>query len=176
MRHKVLYVCMCIAFLLALIASNSLVAAAYNNGNMKSISDPAPCLKDETYFCIDKVEYYKNLPESISFLGWSFCETTENNDKKSISLLFSSQTSGKHYIVSTSGFGRPDVQQYFMQEKNINGVFHGFSTEFSPLGMSNGEYELWIICHENETNYGAVNTSRVFVKTSSSFYEKEGQA
>ena len=55
-------------------------------------------------------------------------------------------------------------------QENIPGL-SGININFSPLGMRNGKYTLYIYVYENEEAYGIVNTHREFRKDYRSFIE-----
>ena len=88
---------------------------------------------------------------------------------KEISLLLSS--ANNTYIVDTDLTDRLDLRSQLSQSKVI-GFRHGFRTTFSPLGIANGVYELYIYCYENEDFVGYINTDKVFIKQYDEFYEE----
>jgi len=109
------------------------------------------------------------LRQTVEFSGYAyFAPTTSEVSNKQISLIFSS--SDETYFVETEL-----VDVFYLRDQlaqsNVEGTEHGFHTTFSPLGMDNGTYELYIYCYEDEANAGYIKTDKVFIKQYREFVE-----
>jgi len=121
-------------------------------------------------FKVENVDYNEDIRQTVEIKGYAYFvpASSEVSDKR-ISLLLSSANNA--YIVDTDLTDRLDLRSQLSQSKVI-GFRHGFRTTFSPLGMSNGVYELYIYCYENEENFGYIKTDKVFIKQYSEFVEQ----
>lgn len=124
---------------------------------------------DTVNYYIDNLVYYDNIIPTVTIDGWAFVETKQDNPEKYIKFLFVSDNVS--YEIGTDLHDRP-LQEFF-KDKDVPIERNGFSTEFSPLIMKNGEYTLFINVFENDENFGFLNTGRVFRKHFRSFKELE---
>lgn len=124
---------------------------------------------DTVNYAIDHLLYYDNVISTITMDGWAFVETKQDNPNKYVKFYFSSDDVS--YEVSADLHNR-SLQSAF-KDKNVPIERNGFSTEFSPLIMKNGDYTLIINVYENDENFGFLNTGRVFRKHFRSFKEVE---
>lgn len=121
-------------------------------------------------FKVENVNYNENIRQTVEINGFAyFVPSSSEIADKEISLLLSS--ANNTYIVDTDLTDRLDLRSQLSQSKVI-GFRHGFRTTFSPLGIANGVYELYIYCYENEDFVGYINTDKVFIKQYDEFYEE----
>lgn len=117
--------------------------------------------KDEVIYNLDGFGAKDGLSESVYLSGWAFCETEKPNDNKDIWVVFLSDK--KAYAIQTTLIRRVDVVDYVVDNykgtKAIQGVMHGFNTEFSTLSMPSGTYDICLYCRENDENYGLQPTT-----------------
>lgn len=112
----------------------------------------------------------EDVRQTVEFSGYAYFEpTTSKVINKEISLILSS--SEETYLIET------DLSDVFylrdqLAQSKVEGTTHGFQTIFSPLGMANGTYELYIYCYENEDNVGYIKTDKVFIKHYGEFLEQ----
>lgn len=137
--------------------------------NVKKTETPINLHGDTVNYYIDFISYYDNIVPTVEMDGWAFIETNQDNPHKYVKLLFVSDKVS--YEVNTVLHLRP--LQKFFKDKNVPIERNGFSTEFSPLTMKNGDYTLFINVFENIENSGFLNTGRVFQKSFRSFRELE---
>jgi len=95
---------------------------------------------DTVNYYIDNLVYYDNIIPTVTIDGWAFVETKQDNPEKYIKFLFVSDNVS--YEIGTDLHDRP-LQEFF-KDKDVPIERNGFSTEFSPLIMKNGEYTLFI--------------------------------
>lgn len=124
---------------------------------------------DTVNYYIDYLVYYDTIISTVTIDGWAFVETKQDNPDKYIKFFFVSDNVS--YEIGTDLHDRP-LQKAF-KDKDVPIERNGFSTEFSPLIMKNGDYTLYINVFENDENFGFLNTGRVFRKHFRSFKELE---
>lgn len=166
-----LYVLGMICLIVWLIFSTSIVATIANRGQVKTadlgnILDTY-CSDNRVYYSmisgVDYITYTGGILESIIFNGWAFCETREDNSNRWISFVLHNAQEGNCYEITPDVIERYDVPSNLPSimgrtEMDIPSANVGFSGEFSMLGIKNGVYDLYIICCENDKNYGLVDT------------------
>ena len=124
---------------------------------------------DTVNYYIDYLSYYDNIISTVQIDGWAFVETKQDNPNKYIKLFLVSDNVS--YEVGTTLHNR-SLQKFF-KDKDVVSDRNGFSTEFSPLIMKNGDYTLFVNVFENDADFGFLNTGRVFRKHFRSFKELE---
>mgnify|MGYP003397464337 CR=1 FL=1 len=116
----------------------------------------------EVFFSLGETESIQDLSETFQLSGWSFCETTQPNDTKTITAIWK-RSDGLAYGVEIAGQQRPDIRAAF-PDKEIVGDMHGFTTKISTISMKNGVYELLLYDKENDAAQGLVSTGLFFKK------------
>ena len=137
--------------------------------NVEVSDTPITLHGDTVNYYIDFLTYYDNVVSTVELDGWAFVETEQDNPDKYIKLIFVSDNVS--YEINTELHERP--LQNFFKNKHVPVERNGFSTEFSPLPMRNGDYTLFINVFENDEDFGFLNTGRVFRKHFRSFRELE---
>jgi|LSQX01.2.fsa_nt_gb hypothetical protein len=137
--------------------------------NVEVSKTPIVLHGDTVNYAIDFLLYYDNIISTITIDGWAFVETKQDNPDKYVKLIFVSDNVS--YEIDTDLHYR-SLQRFF-KDKNVPIERNGFSAEFSPLIMKNGDYTLFINVFENDENFGFLNTGRVFRKYFRTFKELE---
>ena len=111
-------------------------------------------LKDDVYTGVDHFRAMGDLMQTISFDGWAFVNTEEDNSNKEIGLIFVNGDSC--YMVKTDSLiKRDDVWRYFNQNGcHVKDENNGFGISFSVIDIPSGRYHVAIYCKENDNNYG----------------------
>jgi|LSQX01.2.fsa_nt_gb hypothetical protein len=173
MKNKKIILIFMSLFFLGLYFSTNLVLAIPEKGyylitrtSFESIQNR----NNDLTFKVENVNYNENIRQTVEINGFAyFVPSSSEIADKEISLLLSS--ANNTYIVDTDLTDRLDLRSQLSQSKVI-GFRHGFRTTFSPLGIANGVYELYIYCYENEDFVGYINTDKVFIKQYDEFYEE----
>ena len=100
--------------------------------------------------------------EQIHFSGWAFCPTKSDNSNKEIGILLSSKEESYFYLASPT-INRFDLALWGIEPLPLGGL-HGFGMSVSTLLVSNGIYDVYIYCKENEENYGLEQTQYSLIK------------
>lgn len=108
----------------------------------------------------------------ISYLGgWAFCDTKEDNENRSSTLLFVSEDNTT-YSIDAQLNERADARSVYSELLPANSTLKlGVMASFSPIIMKPGIYDLYVYCWENDHDYGLINTGKKFIKQGSSFKE-----
>lgn len=154
LRKGIVHGCAAVLFIAFCFSLNPIFARAFG-----SISEAEQCFpeKDEVFFYVDDRGVKSGLSESVYLAGWALCETEQPNDSKEIWVVFFSEK--KSYAIQAELTDRPDVTNYYADDKNVQGSMHGFKTEFSTLSMPSGTYDICLYCRENDENYGLQPTT-----------------
>jgi len=146
-KKRLAYGLFLVIFFVYLYNANNIVVS-FVGESVKEINIDEIPQKDEVTFYIDNFYGSSSLEEKIYFKGWAFCETTEENNDKQISLIFVSDSSAYEYKMRT--VNREDVVSAYRPSKKINGIKHGFAGDFTTIPMKPGIYELYIYVWEND--------------------------
>ena len=141
------------------------------NQNLEVSYVPTDMAGDHVNYAIDNWSYYDNIVQTITIDGWAFVETQQDNLHKTVKFVFVSDVIS--YEVDADLHNREGLVKVFT-DKYVPKNRTGFSITFSPLGMRNGDYTLFIYIYENENNYGIKNTGREFQKYYRNFTELKG--
>lgn len=121
------------------------------------------------YSNIDFIVQNEDVRKTIEITGYAYYTPSKSNlETKEVILFFHSPENT--YSVRTDLTDRFDLRAIF-SKSDVIGFKHGFRTVFSPLGMRNGTYRLYIYCFEDNENFGFIPTGRDFIKTYTDFYE-----
>ena len=121
-------------------------------------------------FRVDTFNRNEDVRQTVDLTGYAyFAPSQPEVFSKRISLVFSSPKAT--YLVETDLSDRFDLRNQLNQSKVI-GTTHGFRSTFSPLGMVNGTYDLYIYCFENDNDVGYIKTDKVFIKQYDQFIEE----
>lgn len=130
-------------------------------------------LANPVVYAIDRVLLSQNIFSDVSISGWAFVENVGKSADKTISAIFESE--GESYRIEMKTFKRFDLDTApILEGYAIPKSLNGFEGSFSPLGMKNGTYKLYLYVKENQNLEGMVNTGRVFVKRFGTFEEYLG--
>lgn len=126
-------------------------------------------IKPDFIYRVEDINLRDDLRSTVEIIGFAYFEDRGvSADKKRISIILSSEKFT--YVIETKLTDRLDLRAD-LAEANAKGLTHGFHTIFSPLGLANGTYELYIYCYEDEANAGYIKTDKVFIKQYSEFVE-----
>lgn len=127
-------------------------------------------LKNDFTYQFESIYFNEDVRRSVDISGYAYFapSPSEIKDKKIILILSSSSDT---YFVDT------DLTDIFylrpkLVESKITGSWHGFRTTFSPMGMKNGTYDLYLYCYENDRYVGYVKTDKVFTKRFGQFIQE----
>jgi len=165
-KRLVVYILFVVLFILYVFNANTIVGYFVGDAVKKTNINEFPA-KDTVKYIIEDYYSSNNMEGRVYFSGWAFCETKEDNANKKISLVFASDNNCYEYIFEP--IERLDVARAFKNSKNIEGINHGFTGEFSTITMNNGVYELYIYDWENEKNYGIATTGLLYKVDSNGF-------
>jgi len=167
---KWFYIVICLVWLLLLYFLTPIILLFVDH-NMKESSIAIDVTGDPVNYWIDSWVYYDNVVPTITVDGWAFVETEQDNINKTVKLIFVSDDVS--YEVDTDlGVKQRLVQT--LNDKKVPKERTAFSTTFSPLGMKNDVYTLYLYVSENDENYGILNTGREFRKGYRNFIELNG--
>lgn len=119
-------------------------------------------------YWIDSLTINDNLFREVYVWGWAFIDTEEDNTYKNVKLILAS---GENVYEKNMDLFIKGGLAVALPNNIVPEYRTGVTTTFSPLGMENGDYALYIYVYENEDNVGIINTGRVFHKSYQSFFE-----
>ncbi|HOD04953.1 MAG TPA: hypothetical protein PKH92_07905 [Anaerolineaceae bacterium] len=111
-----------------------------------------------------------NLTHDVELDGWAFAETERDNPHKSVKLLFVSDELS--YEVDTEVYDEAWTKNFYT-DLNVPDARNGYYAKFSPLGMKNGDYSLFMKVVENEYASGTFYSYSDFRKTNDEFIRLE---
>lgn len=114
--------------------------------------------------CLDSFEKSSDLFDGYTFSGWAFCDTTQPNENKEISIVLKRDDSNECYTVAQKPSNRQDVYEAFHDTHSIVGQNHGVSIQFTTLSMEDGIYELYFHVKENADSSCLLNMNMCFEK------------
>ncbi|MDE7313649.1 MAG: hypothetical protein K2N87_18830 [Eubacterium sp.] len=121
------------------------------------------------HYYIDTYEKRGGLLEKYYIQGWAYCETEQDNQGKTISILLKNTKNDSCYKIENKAQYRIDVYEAFKKEKKIYNAMNGLESCFSTIGISEGEYQLYLYVEENKTDYGVTATNLFYVKDKNEF-------
>ncbi len=141
----------CMAILAAWMRfSNGIIGKIVNKEMVKEVefeSVKDQYQKDFIYYAavneFDYIRYTGGWLDKLSFSGWAYCKTEEENQDRKVSFLLRSDD--VCYELMQSIISRTDV--------SID-VPTGYTGQFSLLDVKSGIYDIYLCCWENETNHG----------------------
>lgn len=125
----------------------------------------------QVHYWIDSLNINDNLYSEVYLLGWAFIDTEEDNVHKNVKLILASNENV--YEKDMDLFMKGGLASALLNN-SVPPDRTAITTTFSPLGIKNGDYFLYIYVYENEGNVGIVNTGKVFHKGYQSFFEMVG--
>lgn len=164
--NLIIYVFCMIGVIVWLIASNHLILTLSGTEQLQMInSDIKTDGNAEVLGGLSTFDIVPNdLLERIYVSGWAFSKTTEDNSHRKTFLVFKNKSACyKYEFKIPEGIDSITYNSVIYRGPAIAAALNipipnpeiGFVGEFSTLGMKDGIYELYIICHENESTYGA---------------------
>lgn len=129
--------------------------------------------QDTVYWCFDEISTINSFTETASFQGWAFVETVYDNPDRFVSILL--KNSDICYELKETTCQPREIQSAF-SDKSIPSSHVGILEDFSLLSVSDGIYDLYIYCWENEHNYGLVDTKLQLVKANGSITKRAWQS
>ena len=123
----------------------------------------------EVHTSIDSVEILEHRALFIS--GWAFCDTTENNNEKSIQIIFHSDS--QDYAFASKPEERIDVYNAFKDSASIQGFNHGYHCTCDLSSLPAGDYELFLCCNESEHVRGLTPLGKTVHHSSEGMIEVE---
>ena len=166
-KKLVAYVSLLILFVVYMFSANSIVLH-FNEKDSLSVRDfESFSVKNDIYQAADDFQYLGGMYEVAYFQGWAFCETEQDNSDKTISLVFVSEDGDRCYVAESKAQMRGDVYGAFHETTGIYNGLAGLECQFSTVNMKSGIYKYYIAVWENETDYGIVDTGKMYKKDAS---------
>lgn len=163
-NKKFVYLLFVVAFVLALLASNTVVSYFLDTPSVTRVNLSDYRSGAEVYYYFEKNEPLGGIFEKNYIQLWAFCETENDNSDKRIDLIFQDVSGDRAYAVSSPAQLRVDVYNAFSDSLNIYNSQNGAEYNFATFAMRNGQYRLYIAVIENETDCGIVDTGMLFMK------------
>lgn len=170
---KLIVIVIILLCILLLLFSTKMVLAIPQKGYYlvkKSVFTGLENINSNLSFRVDSFNRNQDIRQTVDISGYAYFSPSlsELVDKEIVLHFWSPKVS---YRVDASLSDRFDLRSQ-LTLSNVTGYKHGFRTTFSPLGMANGTYELYIYCYEDEENVGYVKTDKVFIKQYGEFFEE----
>lgn len=149
-----------VSFVILLCVINQIVAIFSGphfekwNGNVDELE------KDFVSGNVESEQNAKSILEQVSFSGWAYCITEEDNADKAVGIVLSNEKNNYIYASSPS-INRWDLSGRVPPPK---GDAHGFAMNVSTILVSDGTYDVYLYCKENEQNYGIKQTQYSLIK------------
>lgn len=167
-RKLIAYILFVLFFISLLFASNFFVMQLTTEHHLREDSLNNYNNKVQVNIGIDKI-LRSNLWGRSQVAGWAFCETGSFDENRSLTYLFVSDK--KTYSLDIPfTHTREDVAKVY-ENKGIKfeNRMIGYNNDFSTINMSEGIYQLYIYCNENEQDYGLIKTDYFFEKKGTDF-------
>lgn len=160
-KRRLLYIGVVAIFALYLFFATDIVCASQGIPvNLTAITnDLSSMAKDKVHYAAD-VRVTENWLDQILIEGWAFCQTSDNNDGKTVSIILQSEQAA--FELQGDVLMRIDVKSVFQELTDKNN--HGFATEFSAAKLPYGVYSIIIKVIENNQNYGVVQVPDKIIK------------
>lgn len=174
-KYSYIRIIVTVVFFVLIIFANQIVLYidSINNQNLSNITefniDIDSINKDKVYYHIDSIVNYDNMMKYIALKGWSFVETEQSADNRTVYLVLKS--ADREYAINGILHNREIFAKF--KEKKINGIKHGFVFQFSTLHLKNDIYKIYLFTKENTENYGIVDTNKIIVINNGSAVVKD---
>lgn len=112
-----------------------------------------------------------NLTHDVELYGWAFAESELDNSAKYVKILFVSDELA--YEVDTELYDEAWTVSYYKDLK-VPKAKNGYYTKFSPIGMKDGDYTLFMQVVENDIDSGIFHSYADFRKNDHEFTRLEG--
>lgn len=133
---------------------------------------------------IEPITQDKDAFRTLSIKGWSFISTQWDTSDRYVAVVFENCETLSQYAIRLEPHERPDIKEEYgrvleetsgYRKYEINSTRHGFGAAFSPLGLPDGYYRVWIYNYENRNVHGLLRTSRMYRIKSGFFKEIESK-
>lgn len=166
MNNKTRWVILGIVAWLVLYFSSTKIILMVTGNQISSSEISIAETNSDMFFGIDEVLVADDLFSTVTISGWSFIETENETINKQIKLIFSSDDN--EYESKVVLHSRRDLPQV-ISDVHVPKINQGFRSDFSPVGMKDGEYSLYIYVYENSSSSGIINTGMRFIKNGTKF-------
>lgn len=149
-----------------LLCSNTFMGWAFNQRKGIKINQDIDLPQEgllPVVFSIDEIRKADDIFESVQISGWGVCPGTKGEPEQKISILL--QNDKKNYEIDTEPIGRVAIKSTLRDWGiNITGDYHGFSSNFCPSFIRDGQYHVQIICREDNKIVGVEATKFILKK------------
>lgn len=167
-RFLLVYGVLLILFAVLLWNMNTLVLLGMDNSEKFVSSHIDYEGNSRVFLSVSSVETFDNWSESLSLSGWAFCETDGNNDEKSYDIIL--RNDKDTYAVHVAPVARRDVASSYPDRK-VASIMNGIEMQASTIAVRDGIYSIYVYVHENDDNYGLIDTGRRIIKSRDRFEE-----
>ena len=169
-KNIIIYFSLFLVTIIAITLSNRIIATVLPNNIITSTIDIHELRRYPVDFRIPDILIQNDIFGSVRIDGWAFVDTELANDNNEIYLIFVDNSNDENvYIHKIEDLVfRADANQHMHDRPGIERKV-GFFTFFSTVGMTNGVYDLFIYCRENDTDFGITSTFIQFEKSNRGF-------
>lgn len=148
-----------------LIISTKFITGIYNRQIEITSNIAVPEVTTEMlYYSIDDIYESEDIFNSLNIIGWALCPSSEPNERQKTYILL--ESSANIYKLSTTAEYRMNLPAMF---KDLGfdkvGAKHGFSLNFCPYFIPDGEYTVSLVCQEDTIVLGKQNTQYLLKKS-----------